>query len=201
MRIDKLFCSRLFPCAVIAALIPIGVSIDRNSNPQPEVMATPQPVKPNPIVEAIPVPPDPRIAKIEAFITLFLEPVKAHPKYKERLANTIALIPTIIKYSDAYGVCPILVAVTAADESSFQSRVIGARGEVGILQVMPGNGYRKEDLQTVEQQIDAGCRKLAESLQRCPRSAVDAVGHYLTGKCAGVPTKARERVRRWDEAR
>jgi hypothetical protein len=191
----------LIPSIVIAALIMIGVSIERNAKPQPAVVATPQPVKPPPIVEVIPIPPDPRIAKLEAFITLFLEPVKAHPKYRERLANTLALIPVILKYADAYGVCPILVAVTAGDESSFQSRVIGARGEVGILQVMPGRGYKRENMETVEQQISAGCQRLAESFHSCPRSAVDAVGHYLTGKCGGVPTKARERVKRWEAAR
>jgi len=179
----------------------IGTDCEPDAKPQPAVVATPQPVKPPKVVEAIPVQPDPRIANLEAFIVAFLEPVKAHPKYKERLANTLALIPVILKYSDAYGICPSLVAVSAADESSFQSRVIGARGEVGILQVMPGNGYKKSDLVTVEQQIEAGCRKLAESFHRCPRSAVDAIGHYLTGKCGGARKQARERVKKWEEAR
>ena len=117
--------------------------------------------------------------------------------YPNRMEKTLALIPAIENACNKNEVDPLLVVIIAGFESSFRSSVTGARGEKGMLQVMPNsvcsNGH---ELETAEGQIQAGVACLAMSRDVCDGSIYQMISMYASGACRPRTERTKQIVRR-----
>ncbi|RPJ56468.1 MAG: hypothetical protein EHM23_23510 [Acidobacteria bacterium] len=116
--------------------------------------------------------------------------------------KTIRYDSLIEKYSAKYHVDFYLVKALIHEESSFHANAIGAKGELGLMQIMPGVGqefwertnrspYNPDRLLIPEHNIEVGCWYLRESFDMY-RDSRDAVICGLARYNAG-----QTRVARW----
>jgi hypothetical protein len=110
-----------------------------------------------------------------------------------------------------HSIPPRLVVAMIMRESSYDPRVeslerVGPRGEIGLLQVMPGSpalalrpAHCTEALEGAECQIETGVAWLAHAREACPGSTWRWVGAYGSGRCmpepAAVATRGVTRLR------
>ena len=137
-------------------------------------------------------------AHIEQYIYDFLGP--AQDKRRAKAPEYASMIHEI---SVREGIDPLLSAVTVGAESSFWARAVGrTHGETGLMQVHSPEARRGHDLTTARGQLEAGISYLAGRYEVCGEgNHVKAVGAYISGRCNGVPGKAKYRVRKWRKAR
>jgi hypothetical protein len=109
----------------------------------------------------------------------------------------------IVTISRAYDVPPLLTAEIVFHESSFDEKAIGARGELGLMQVAKGNvAFYKCDMGTAHGQIECGARMMHAAFVQCG-SWYGALTRYATtkGLCASpeptVQAKINIRLRDW----
>jgi len=116
--------------------------------------------------------------------------------------KTIRYDSLIEKYSDKYRVDFYLVKALIHEESRFNPHAVGAKGELGLMQIMPGVGqefwertsripYDPERLLTPEHNIEVGCWYLRESFNMY-RNSKEALICGLARYNAG-----QTRVARW----
>ena len=120
--------------------------------------------------------------------------------------RTIRYDPLIEKYSAKYRVDFYLVKALIHEESRFNPKVIGPKGELGLMQIMPGVGqefwerttrapYDPGRLLTPEHNIEVGCWYLRESFDMY-RDSKDTLICGLARYNAG-----QTRVARWISAK
>ncbi|MBE7414874.1 MAG: lytic transglycosylase domain-containing protein [Deltaproteobacteria bacterium] len=90
-----------------------------------------------------------------------------NPALTERDAGEI--VGALLRYSSRYGLEPGLVAAIIKVESSGNPFAVSSKGAQGLMQVMPF--WKKElgvhgTLFDIDNNIDAGCRILAENIRR-----------------------------------
>jgi hypothetical protein len=112
----------------------------------------------------------------------------------------------IIDAGEKNGVDPWLLAAMAFRESGMNPFVVGAVGELGILQLHPKNpkvksvrfmrdAYyrqrcRKEAGACQREVVDRAAEILARSLEKCDNDLYRALGMYNSGKCGGSKSYA-----------
>ena len=114
--------------------------------------------------------------KIVSYIDSFFSNVSLAKKKR-----AIDLIPEILRVGKKYNVCPIMITITISHESSFKSDVVGAIGEIGLMQVH-GVAAKGFNLKKVRDQLEAGTRTLKMGLQRCD-DVQEVFNYYMTGNC------------------
>ena len=102
--------------------------------------------------------------------------------------------PIIERYSDRFGVDPVLVRAVIQVESSFDPRCVSHRGAKGLMQLMPETAerYGVKSIFDPEQNIGGGVHYLADLLQMFPRDLPRALAAYNAGenavlRYAGIP--------------
>lgn len=112
----------------------------------------------------------------------------------------------IVTVSDVYGVPPLLTTEIIFHESSFDEKAIGARGELGLMQVAKANvGKYGCDMSSSGGQIACGAKMLRDAFDVCG-SWYGALTRYATtkGLCASpeptVQSKVNLRLRDWQKA-
>lgn len=79
----------------------------------------------------------------------------------------------LVRSAERWSVDPFLLLATAWKESGLRSNVVGARGELGVMQVNPKGIARVRsecrpcDFKTVQGQIDCGACWLRREIDRC----------------------------------
>ena len=103
------------------------------------------------------------------------------PRFRNRAVKHVY---SVAHWSTLYDVDPLLVAVCVSMESSWRVNAIGTIGEIGLMQIHPGNkkALKDIDMSTGDGQIQAGVRWLAECIDHCgdTRRGLNA---YATGSC------------------
>lgn len=112
-------------------------------------------------------------------------------KFAEYLANS----------GTKNGVDPWILTAMAFRESGFNPFAMGSLGELGILQLHPGNPrskhvrfihdqwYRQRCKKEIgacqEEVVERAAQLLAKSVEQCGGDLKDALGSYNTGRCGG----------------
>lgn len=139
---------------------------------------------------------DPPIATAEARVEAAILRLMALDPYARIMTDATYradVAATLVAAGTAHDVPPLLLTAIAFRESTFDHAAIGARGELGITQIMP----RWErvlgcDLTTLGGQVDCSARMLAQHHRTCG-SWPGALTLYATGKgCATGPTTTRK---------
>lgn len=81
---------------------------------------------------------------------------------------------------------PLLLAVIAQRESSYQHNVVGRRGEIGLMQIMPrgvARRFSKCDIRRPYCNIKTGARYLAFVRRECPGTRWRWVAAYGWSRC------------------
>ena len=102
--------------------------------------------------------------------------------------------PIIERYSDRFGVDPILVRAVIQVESSFDPHCVSNRGARGLMQLMPETAerYGVKTIFDPEQNIGGGVHYLADLLQMFPNDLPRTLAAYNAGenavlRYAGIP--------------
>ena len=140
------------------------------------------------------------IAAVTAAI-LSLVPHWTSDKSKERAHKFAAII---VEESEAVQpkIDPFLVTAIAFKESSFRHKVKGARGEVGLMQILPKGALTrtierttKKQLMDVRANVRMGVGHLSYWQKRCGPDNMDKwLSAYNTGRCK--KTTYAKRIRR-----
>jgi len=100
----------------------------------------------------------------------------------------------INRYSDRFGVDPVLVRAVIQVESSFDPKCVSNRGARGLMQLMPETAerYGVKSIFDPEQNISGGVHYLSDLLQMFPRDLPRALAAYNAGenavlRYAGIP--------------
>lgn len=111
----------------------------------------------------------------------------------------------IVTVSDVYGVPPLLTTEIIFHESSFDEKAIGARGELGLMQVAKANvGKYGCEMSSSGGQIACGAKMLRDAFDVCG-SWYGALTRYATtkGLCSSpeptVQSKVNLRLRDWQK--
>jgi soluble lytic murein transglycosylase-like protein len=121
-------------------------------------------------------------AELTAYVEDFLKPISRTREYRHRMKAARKIIPVIVEQSWAHNVDPLLAAVIISFESSWEPSVMGAKGDTGYMQVMPGRKRHKgEDLKDPKVNISAGVEVLSECIKDCPNDLEGALSRYGTG--------------------
>lgn len=104
------------------------------------------------------------------------------PRYRQRAVRHVY---SVAHWSIHYSVDPLLVAVCVSLESSWRVNAIGHVGEIGLMQIHPGNksALKDIDVSTGDGQIQAGTRWLAECIDLCGDTK-RGLNAYATGSCS-----------------
>lgn len=90
----------------------------------------------------------------------------------------------IAQASDNYGVDADALVALAWHESSYRVDAVGKKGEQGLFQL---HGQLKEGVDTLEESVDRGAKRLTLADRTCRSSAVigwdEAFGHYRSNSC------------------
>lgn len=116
--------------------------------------------------------------------------------YPKRQEKALTYIPSICKYSKRYGIDPLLVAITISFESAWIKEAKGKRyDEIGLMQVhgQSTKGFKSLE-KSADQQIEAGTKWLAKSIQRCG-NIQEGINAYLSkgGRCKPILKRAKYR--------
>jgi len=102
--------------------------------------------------------------------------------------------PIIDRYSDRYGIDPVLVRAVIQVESSFDPKCVSHRGAKGLMQLMPETAgrYGVKSIFDPEQNISGGVHYLSDLLKMFPRDLPRALAAYNAGenavlRYAGIP--------------
>jgi len=102
--------------------------------------------------------------------------------------------PAIERYSDRFGVDPILVRAVIQVESNFDPKSISRRGARGLMQLMPKTAqrYNVRNIFDPQENIRGGIHYLADLLQMFPHDLPRTLAAYNAGenavlKYAGIP--------------
>ena len=102
--------------------------------------------------------------------------------------------PIIERYSDRFGVDPVLVRAVIQVESSFDPRCVSHRGAKGLMQLMPETAerYGVKSIFDPDQNISGGVHYLSDLLRMFPRDLPRALAAYNAGenavlRYAGIP--------------
>lgn len=91
----------------------------------------------------------------------------------------------VYKTAEKYGIDPGFAISIAFNESSFDPKKIGKRGEIGMMQVLPSTaeelGFSKEDLADVSKNIEAGIKYLVQAKQYTGNQPVLMAAFYNGG--------------------
>jgi hypothetical protein len=103
----------------------------------------------------------------------------------------------IFKYSQKWGVDPILVCHQAAQESCYSPRSTSGAGAIGVMQIMPATGRSScslsvSELRNIEKNVECGVRYLKAQLERFGGNMRFALAAYNAGpgrviQYGGVP--------------
>ena len=106
--------------------------------------------------------------------------VRLAPRNPLRVASYRSEVArALVAGTEAHGLPVELVTAMTLRESSGAQTAVGARGEIGLMQVHPGTAALFHcRLDTPAEQVDCGCRVLEHHLRRCGtlRGAVSAYG-------------------------
>jgi soluble lytic murein transglycosylase-like protein len=107
---------------------------------------------------------------------------------KQARADKLAHIIVEETQAAAKPIDPYLVTVIIFKESSFRARVKGPRGEVGLMQVMPGSPmtpfFTKKNLTDPRTNIKAGIAHLQYWREKCGSDDISVwVSAYNAGRC------------------
>lgn len=138
--------------------------------------------------------------ELKNYVEDYLSVVCKMPGFKKRKEKALSNIPYIInicrKYSDEkIQIDPLLVAAIMRLEASWKNDVIGKKGEIGIMQVMPGKISRKYDMSTPQGQIEAGIEKLRYAFDECNYDLKKALTHYASGKCISKSERTKRKIK------
>lgn len=88
----------------------------------------------------------------------------------------------VMRNSERYGVDPDLIIAVIKVESTARPWALSSAGAVGLMQVMPHMGQSMDlpgNLTTIEVNIEAGCRILADNIRRLGEK--DGISAYFWG--------------------
>ena len=128
--------------------------------------------------------------ELENFLKDFTSVVK-----NERKKQVLKLVPFIQKYSVLYNLDSLLIAQIITEESSAKPNRVGKLGELGLMQVMPHNFKEGESSETIDGQLNAGCRILSYAINKC-KNLLQALNFYGTGSCKPIVIKIKQRYKR-----
>jgi soluble lytic murein transglycosylase-like protein len=141
--------------------------------------------------------------EVETAILLILEANPKHRLNRDDAARK-TLAAEIVAVANREGVPPLLATTIIFFESSFNEKVVGARGELGLMQVAKGNvAHYRCDMTTTATQIECGTRMLREAYDVCGRTWAGALTRYATttGTCRSdmpsVTGSVNLRLRKW----
>jgi hypothetical protein len=82
---------------------------------------------------------------------------------------TVTILSLVLQFSMLYNVDPHLVMAVIETESNFNVQAVGAKGEVGLMQLMPSSfpQFKKKDLFKPELNIALGIKHLADMKTEC----------------------------------
>ena len=137
-------------------------------------------------------------AEVTAYVEAFLHRVRLTRGFDTRREETLKLVPLVVKKSLEYDIDPLLTAVKAYRESSWQPNLTGRRGERGLLQVIP-RYFKDHDLSKVEDQLDAGLSHLRKAIDICGGDVIQGLNYYGTAppRCKPILPFAKARYRRY----
>jgi hypothetical protein len=138
--------------------------------------------------------------QIERLIDDFFHTVRFTRNYVERTARAKSYIPNILVASEKYGIDPILVTIIIRDESGFDEKAVGRKGEIGLMQIMPQfvDGF---DLSRPAEQIEAGCEQLRAAVGLCGPKLSRQLAYYGSGNCNHRGRWVQRRVARYWRAK
>ena len=140
--------------------------------------------------------------EVESAILSILKFEPAHHLRRDAAARR-HLAEQIVVVSERRQIPTFLALSIIFRESSFDERAVGARGELGLMQVAKGNVQHYQcDMTTTDGQIDCGARMLREAYDLCGTWG-GALTRYATttGQChsdePSVTGKINRRLRDW----
>jgi len=105
-------------------------------------------------------------------------PIRRSERHRVELATAFT------EAGDKYGIDPLLLVALAFSESSLRVGVVGAKGEQGLMQVMPSRAGRC-DMATARGQVDCGAAELRKAIDLCGGDIGGGVARYASGRtCA-----------------
>jgi len=135
----------------------------------------------DPLVSARPdVPPSVPTESAQMLLHVEGRLAASNPLLAERERTRIAT--AVLRYSEQYGLDPELVTAIVLVESNARPWAYSPKGAIGLMQVMP---HMMQPLQlagnaaTIESNIEAGCRILADNIRRL--GVDDGVSAYFWG--------------------
>jgi soluble lytic murein transglycosylase-like protein len=122
-------------------------------------------------------------------LILSLLPVKHGPNCKHaKMARRLA--PIIVAEAAAYDLDPRLVTMVISHESDFRARMVGAAGEIGLMQVKPDghaawlcSKWEVRHLRNPKLNVRCGVKILAYMRTRCGDPAERWLTAYNGGRC------------------
>lgn len=141
-------------------------------------------------------------AEVDAAIQYILRKNPRHHLLENDLIRA-QYAENIVTVSEAWGVPPLLTTEIIFHESSFDEKAIGARGELGLMQIAKGNVKHYQcSMDTAQAQMICGTKMLREAFDLCG-SWHGALTRYATtkGECSSaeptVQSKVNMRLRAW----
>jgi hypothetical protein len=140
------------------------------------------------------------VAQVEAAIR-HLMTLDPHARVMTDAPYRADVAAALVGAGEAHGVPALLLTAVAFRESSFDHAATGARGELGLTQIMPRwRNVLGCDLTTIGGQVDCSARMLAQYHRTC-KTWPGALTLYATGKgCATGPkttSKIASRITLW----
>lgn len=115
--------------------------------------------------------------EVTGYVTWF------HARAPARCKKAQKIVPHVVKWSNFYNLDPLLVSTIITFESSWRPDVIGRRGEVGLMQILPQSICSfGQKIETSEDQIRTGARCLRLSLDQC-QDLRGGLTMYASGRC------------------